>query len=74
MPTRLTNIINARHTSDSKNKGEEVVNKNTIDNYIGYIEDAFLINKAQDLILRVIIILIHHINIIMRILALEMRD
>ena len=46
-PTRLTNIINARYTSDSKNKGEEVVNKNTIDNYIGYIEDAFLINKAQ---------------------------
>lgn len=46
-PTRLTNIINDRYLKESKNKVEELVNKNTIDSYIGYIEDAFLINKAQ---------------------------
>ena len=46
-PTRLTNIINDRYLNDSKNRAEDLVNKNTIDSYIGYIEDAFLINKAQ---------------------------
>lgn len=46
-PTRLTNIINDKYLRESKNKDEDMVNKNTIDSYIGYIEDAFLINKAQ---------------------------
>jgi len=46
-PTRLTNIINDRYLEESKNKEEDLVNKNTIDSYIGYIEDSFLINKAQ---------------------------
>ena len=46
-PTRLTNIINDRYLKESKNKKSELVSKNTVDSYIGYIEDAFLINKAQ---------------------------
>ena len=46
-PTRLTNIINDRYLKETKNKVEALVNKNTIDSYIGYIEDAFLISKAQ---------------------------
>ena len=46
-PTRLTNIINDRYLKESKNKGEDLVNKNTVDSYIEYIEDSFLINKAQ---------------------------
>ena len=45
-PTRLTNIINDRYLKDTKNQ-ERLVNKNTIENYIGYLEDAFLISKAQ---------------------------
>lgn len=40
-PARLTNIINDRY------QNENLVNKNTIDTYISYIEDAFLINKVQ---------------------------
>ena len=46
-PTRLTNIINDRYLKESKNKGKDLVNKNTVDSYIEYIEDSFLINKAQ---------------------------
>lgn len=46
-PTRLTNVINSRYLEESKNKEEDLVNKNTIDSYIGYIEDSFLINKVQ---------------------------
>ena len=46
-PTRLTNIINNQYLKDSKNKNEELINKNTIASYIGYIEDAFLIKKVQ---------------------------
>ncbi len=46
-PTRLTNLINDRYLKESKNKEEDLVNKNTVDSYIGYIEDAFLVNKAQ---------------------------
>ena len=46
-PTRLTNIINDRYLQESKNKSEDLVNKNTVDSYIEYIEDLFLINKAQ---------------------------
>jgi len=46
-PTRLTNIINDRYQSESKNKNEDLINKNTVDSYIGYIEDSFLVNKAQ---------------------------
>ena len=46
-PTRLTNLINDRYLKDSKNKENDLVNKNTVDSYIGYIEDAFLINKVQ---------------------------
>lgn len=46
-PTRLTNIINDRYLQESKNKSEDLVNKNTVDSYIEYIEDSFLINKAQ---------------------------
>ena len=46
-PTRLTNIINDRYLKESKNKVDDLVNKNTIDSYISYIEDSFLINKAQ---------------------------
>ncbi len=44
-PTRLTNIINNQYLKENQN--EELINKNTIDSYISYIEDAFLINKAQ---------------------------
>lgn len=44
-PNRLTNIINDRYLKDNIN--DEVVNKNTIESYIGFLEDAFLINKAQ---------------------------
>ena len=46
-PTRLTNIINDRYLVESKNKEEDLVNKNTIDSYLNYIEDSFLINKVQ---------------------------
>lgn len=46
-PTRLANIINDRYQNKSNDKSEDVVNKNTVDTYISYIEDAFLINKAQ---------------------------
>ena len=46
-PTRLTNLINDRYLKDSKKKVEDLVNKNTVDSYMGYIEDAFLINKVQ---------------------------
>lgn len=46
-PTRLTNIINNRYQNETKNKSEDLVNKNTIDSYIECIENAFLINKAQ---------------------------
>lgn len=46
-PTRLTNIINDRYLQESKNKSEDLENKNTVDSYIEYIEDSFLINKAQ---------------------------
>ena len=46
-PTRLTNIINDRYLKESKSKDEDLINKNTIDNYIRYIEDSFLINKTQ---------------------------
>ena len=46
-PTRLTNIINDRYLKESRNKDEDLVNKNTVDSYIGYIEDSFLINKEQ---------------------------
>ncbi len=45
-PTRLTNIINNQYLKDMVNK-EEQVNKNTIESYIDYLEDAFLVNKAQ---------------------------
>ena len=44
-PTRLTNIINDRYLIESKKSA--FVSKNTVDDYIGYIEDVFLINKAQ---------------------------
>ncbi len=46
-PTRLTNVINDRYLKESKNRIVDLVNKNTVDSYIGYIEDSFLINKAQ---------------------------
>ena len=46
-PARLSNIINDRYLKESNNKLEEQVNKNTVDNYIEYMKDAFLINKAQ---------------------------
>lgn len=46
-PTRLTNIINDRYLKDSKTKKVDLVNKNTIDSYIDYIEDCFLVNKSQ---------------------------
>ena len=45
-PSRLTDIINDRHAKgyiDKKNK----VNKVTIDNYIQFLEEAFLINKVE---------------------------
>ena len=44
-PSRLTDIINDRYLKN--NKQEEQVNKVTIDNYIKFIEEAFLINKAE---------------------------
>lgn len=44
-PSRLTDIINDRYQKNSNNR-EEQVNKVTIDNYINFIEEAFLINKA----------------------------
>ena len=43
-PTRLTNTINNNYQNKKK---EELINKNTVENYISYIEDAFLINKAK---------------------------
>lgn len=46
-PSRLTNIINDKYLKYSKNKKVDLVNKNTVDSYIGYVEDAFLIKKAQ---------------------------
>ncbi len=45
--TRLTNIINDRYLQESNNKSEDLENENTVDSYIEYIEDSFLINKAQ---------------------------
>lgn len=45
-PTRLTNVINDKYLKEARSK-EEPVNKNTIENYIGYLEDAFLVNKVQ---------------------------
>lgn len=45
-PSRLTDIINDRYVKMSSNK-EEQVNKVTIDNYINFLEEAFLINRAQ---------------------------
>ena len=46
-PTRLTNIINDRYLQESNNKSEDLENENTVDSYIEYIEDSFIINKAQ---------------------------
>lgn len=45
-PTRLTNIINDLYSKDSAIKRDKV-NKNTIESYIDYLEDAFLVNKAK---------------------------
>ncbi len=46
-PARLTNIINDRYLKESKNRQDNLVNKNTVDSYINYIEDSFLVTKAQ---------------------------
>ena len=46
-PARLTNIINDRYLKESKNRQDDLVNKNTVDSYINYIEDSFLVTKAQ---------------------------
>lgn len=45
-PSRLTDIINDKYAKGVNNK-ENQVNKVTIDNYIQYLEEAFLINKAE---------------------------
>lgn len=45
-PSRLTDIINDRYAKGANNR-EEQVNKVTIDNYIEYLEEAFLINKSE---------------------------
>ena len=45
-PSRLTDIINDRHTKGYIEK-ENKVNKVTIDNYIQFLEEAFLINKVE---------------------------
>ena len=45
-PSRLTDIINDRHAKGYIDK-ENKVNKVTIDNYIQFLEEAFLINKVE---------------------------
>lgn len=46
-PNRLVNIINDKYKKETKNFSDIKVNKITVDNYLKYIEDAFLINKTK---------------------------